>query len=220
VVPDPYNPFDWDRYSYIRNNPVRYNDPTGHRIDDSGGDIGGILHKEETDQQYSVKNKYKSDAKLISGTFTIGFGGFYIATGYDVVITNDEVGWFSTWAQGPGIDLGPASVISAENEDKTFVTPQVGVSFCIGDIYGGDVNLDVTEYKGTALVGGASFGAITHEEFSSVDPKTGNTDDTITGSTTGFTAGGTIPPFYEAHSYYSRATYEQTISKLLTQIFK
>ena len=37
IVPDPYNPLDWNRYSYARNNPVRYTDPTGHYIfeDDS-----------------------------------------------------------------------------------------------------------------------------------------------------------------------------------------
>ena len=30
IVPDPYNPQDWDRYSYARNNPIRYTDPNGH----------------------------------------------------------------------------------------------------------------------------------------------------------------------------------------------
>ncbi|MFZ6021632.1 MAG: RHS repeat-associated core domain-containing protein [Chloroflexota bacterium] len=30
IVPDPYNPIDWDRYNYIRNNPVKYIDEDGH----------------------------------------------------------------------------------------------------------------------------------------------------------------------------------------------
>jgi RHS repeat-associated protein len=30
IIPDPYNTSDWDRYSYVRNNPVGYIDPTGH----------------------------------------------------------------------------------------------------------------------------------------------------------------------------------------------
>ncbi|NOH04086.1 MAG: hypothetical protein HND47_20010 [Chloroflexi bacterium] len=30
IVPDPYNSQDYDRYAYARNNPLRYNDPTGH----------------------------------------------------------------------------------------------------------------------------------------------------------------------------------------------
>jgi hypothetical protein len=29
-VPNPGNPLDWDRYSYVRNNPLRYVDPSGH----------------------------------------------------------------------------------------------------------------------------------------------------------------------------------------------
>jgi RHS repeat-associated protein len=30
IVPDPYNPQDWNRYSYARNNPLKYTDPDGH----------------------------------------------------------------------------------------------------------------------------------------------------------------------------------------------
>ena len=33
-MPDPYNPQDLNRFSYVRNNPVRYNDPTGHMCSD------------------------------------------------------------------------------------------------------------------------------------------------------------------------------------------
>ncbi len=35
IVPDPINPQSWNRYSYVRNNPINFNDPTGH-IDCSG----------------------------------------------------------------------------------------------------------------------------------------------------------------------------------------
>jgi RHS repeat-associated protein len=31
VIPSPANPQSWNRFSYVNNNPVRYNDPTGHR---------------------------------------------------------------------------------------------------------------------------------------------------------------------------------------------
>ena len=34
IIPDPSNPLDWDRYQYARSNPVKYTDPTGHRVDD------------------------------------------------------------------------------------------------------------------------------------------------------------------------------------------
>jgi hypothetical protein len=34
VIPDLQNSLDWDRFAYVRNNPVRYNDPTGHVCSD------------------------------------------------------------------------------------------------------------------------------------------------------------------------------------------
>ena len=33
IIPDHYNVLDWDRYQYVRSNPINYNDPTGHDID-------------------------------------------------------------------------------------------------------------------------------------------------------------------------------------------
>jgi RHS repeat-associated protein len=30
IVPEPYNSLDWDRYSYVGYNPVKYYDPSGH----------------------------------------------------------------------------------------------------------------------------------------------------------------------------------------------
>jgi hypothetical protein len=39
IIPDPYNPQDWNRYAYARNNPLRYTDPSGHMAWE--GDGGG-----------------------------------------------------------------------------------------------------------------------------------------------------------------------------------
>jgi len=30
IVPDPFNPLDWDRYAYVRSSPLKYTDPDGH----------------------------------------------------------------------------------------------------------------------------------------------------------------------------------------------
>ncbi|HRJ58828.1 MAG TPA: RHS repeat-associated core domain-containing protein [Anaerolineales bacterium] len=30
IIPDPSDPQDFDRYTYVRNNPIRYTDPSGH----------------------------------------------------------------------------------------------------------------------------------------------------------------------------------------------
>jgi len=40
IVPDPGNSTDWDRYSYVRNNPLKYRDSSGH-WPDWGGIISG-----------------------------------------------------------------------------------------------------------------------------------------------------------------------------------
>jgi RHS repeat-associated protein len=32
IIPDPGNPIDFDRYAYVRNNPLKYVDPDGHTI--------------------------------------------------------------------------------------------------------------------------------------------------------------------------------------------
>jgi hypothetical protein len=46
LIPDPYNSLDWNRYQYVRANPLNWIDPTGHaaQCPDCGG--GGNLSDE------------------------------------------------------------------------------------------------------------------------------------------------------------------------------
>ena len=37
MIPDPYDPLSWDRYSYVRNNALRYTDPSGHYLCEGTG---------------------------------------------------------------------------------------------------------------------------------------------------------------------------------------
>lgn len=39
----------WDRYAYVNNNPVRYNDPTGHDVGCAGEDLSTCQLEEEDD---------------------------------------------------------------------------------------------------------------------------------------------------------------------------
>ena len=40
LIPEPYNPQSYNRYSYGLNNPSRYTDPTGHMVDDESDGAG------------------------------------------------------------------------------------------------------------------------------------------------------------------------------------
>ena len=39
IVPNPFHPQDYNRFAYVRNNPVRYVDPTGHICVQNGGGV-------------------------------------------------------------------------------------------------------------------------------------------------------------------------------------
>jgi hypothetical protein len=60
-MPNPANPQNLNRYSYVGNNPLRYTDPTGHiRVDNEGG--GG--KKGCSDPRYCENGQAKSKEEL------------------------------------------------------------------------------------------------------------------------------------------------------------
>ncbi len=44
IIPDPYNVLDWNRYSYVQYNPVKYSDPSGHIPIDELLDLAFIVY--------------------------------------------------------------------------------------------------------------------------------------------------------------------------------
>ncbi|OJX40165.1 MAG: hypothetical protein BGO78_14400 [Chloroflexi bacterium 44-23] len=40
IIPEPVSPQSWDRYAYVNNNPIRFNDPSGHNVDCGIGESG------------------------------------------------------------------------------------------------------------------------------------------------------------------------------------
>ncbi|MBI1936314.1 hypothetical protein HYS31_07810 [Candidatus Woesearchaeota archaeon] len=56
ILPDPYDPQQLNRYSYARNNPYRYVDPSGHYIE-SAVDVGFIIYDiQELKEEHSLVN--------------------------------------------------------------------------------------------------------------------------------------------------------------------
>jgi hypothetical protein len=45
LIPDPSNPQAWNRYSYVGNRPINFNDPTGHKPCDEEKGCDGTLPK-------------------------------------------------------------------------------------------------------------------------------------------------------------------------------
>jgi len=60
IVPDPNNPQSLNRYSYALNNPVRYNDPTGHCVDPLTAALCGLIAGVVVDYGIQVYHNYQN----------------------------------------------------------------------------------------------------------------------------------------------------------------
>ena len=106
----------WDRYAFVNNNPVRYNDPTGHQAtncpenpcnDTGGGGSGGVSGSGTSQdgeeliinytrrQVYEIGETYGEDAALADGLESVGWenplanrGGF--GQGFDDIMVDSE----------------------------------------------------------------------------------------------------------------------------------
>jgi RHS repeat-associated protein len=66
LVPDPTNPQQYNRYTYVLNNPLRFTDPTGHYCYDpsSGADLlGTCIHDDGT--TYSLLGSARAPIQLV-----------------------------------------------------------------------------------------------------------------------------------------------------------
>ena len=73
LIPDPANPQAWNRYSYVANNPVNLNDPTGHKWDDCSNVSGGYrckIHMKQAGQAVAEANK-----KIVHALAALSGGG-------------------------------------------------------------------------------------------------------------------------------------------------
>jgi RHS repeat-associated protein len=70
IVPNPANSQSWNRYSYVRNSPIMYNDPTGHKEDGEcgygGWDCGGYADdpgklEDDLDSNEEINNGESSE---------------------------------------------------------------------------------------------------------------------------------------------------------------
>ncbi len=246
IVPSPGNPQAFNRYAYVINNPLFYIDPSGHlftsarflelnfnigaarqeipagwkpyepdlRADDDGDDEvePGNLPKEG---YHSLKNSH--DGHVISITGTAGVGPIFAAEGIDIVITDDEIGVFTTTAAGPWIPnsekLTGIDHITV-NKDSTWVTPQIGLSLLTGPVFG-EIEQEVIAYEGTSLKVGGSFTFVSGEVFSSIDEVYGIPDHNVEGYLRGYNI-GPQSVIGEIHIYHNNAIYNEFLSTVFS----
>jgi RHS repeat-associated protein len=69
LIPDPGNPQAWNRFSYVANRPLTFNDPTGHAMDDDMQGGGGSCDSECW--QDKLKKEKKGNADTNDGGLTL-----------------------------------------------------------------------------------------------------------------------------------------------------
>ena len=154
IVPDPYNPQDWNRYSYVRNNPVRYIDPSGHMIDDGCKTDGCSLtqyQKEQNAQKLAILEKESQQRKCNSGNYNYCSTVELIAKRHPKPVSGIHVGY--SGQAGPGLEGGVYHQWDALvdwKEGNLYVVKTVGTFVYLGSPTGieGDV------YVGTSNVHG------------------------------------------------------------------
>ncbi len=126
IVPDPYNPQDFDRYSYVRNNPVRYSDPSGRFTEDEIDKYLISIGIDDVDERAKIVAQWKGDdgwwdvlegatyGDVIDGTKLL-LGEPY---GERIVLQftqNDEAGTFGIQGNDILWDVGELGVGSSES---------------------------------------------------------------------------------------------------------
>ncbi len=72
IIPDQYNPQDWNRYSYARNNPLRYTDPSGHIACDDQDENGKCINYEQNLFRKINKNYSNWERRILRNLYDKG----------------------------------------------------------------------------------------------------------------------------------------------------
>jgi len=160
MVPNPGSPMDWDRYAYVRNNPVNFNDPSGHLMsDESYGGVNDKVFKNWLSESYNWKlkgNKWTTEqvVRILNDAIDI-------KNAADQITHGNGMSWMK--ASIPSVtfylDDVPQDVISILNDGRntSFVFPYSTVH-----LMEGFENIDKNLHH------------VPHEVFHTIDNRSGN----------------------------------------------
>ena len=124
IVPDPSNPQSFNRYSYVYNNPMMYNDPTGnfgHIL--AGGAIGGLIgggvkmyqnHQAGLPLSTDVGKAVVKGA-VVGGVGAATFGAGTMAGGSLMAVAGVSTGSGITASVAGGATITAASVLAGQS---------------------------------------------------------------------------------------------------------
>jgi RHS repeat-associated protein len=90
LIPSAENPQAWNRYSYVLNSPILYNDPSGHMETCEDGDIcghdyeyddGKDKNKDEHDEIFRIVEFAAGAFLIVGGLLVTTLGAFLIVSG-------------------------------------------------------------------------------------------------------------------------------------------
>ena len=187
IIPDPYNPLDWNRYSYARYNPVKYTDPTGHIPACDKDDWACQTHWDDpvveeeptwTDEEISAMTP---DGRKDSFVFAIGFptslharnrDGMKIPTTFywGLSIVYDNTGGIQLYSETLDISFKPRLELSPGEKANPSDLLGAGVSLTRGLIWKEGFNTE--QYYGEATSWGGGIDIVTADYYESFPDRT------------------------------------------------
>jgi RHS repeat-associated protein len=166
VVPEPGNPQAWNRYAYVYNNPLRYNDPSGHQ-----GEPWWEIAIQTLKQSLDAYLVPEHDASVVSAGVTGGASvvglGIPLHSTVDIVSNQEgQVQVFYTHHTDYYLAhlTGNEGMLEFVDErlegdwphpqDDVTIFPQASVGVSTGNADGGRLSSDIQEWGGYADVFG------------------------------------------------------------------
>ncbi len=117
IVPDATNLLDYNRYSYVRGNPLKYNDPSGHcgTLAVTGGTSAPL------DVACWIAMAEAAAAVAAVGTGAVGAGAFLAAGLYGYEQTTFELPDYDHAYDIPGTDLQASSIVNGSSTVRSGV---------------------------------------------------------------------------------------------------